>query len=131
MVKISLKMSVEAIHSLRDENVNLKELGDSKLNSRQSSRHTSRPRSSSGQSQSRPSSVLEGLLTRPSLAQNVSQQGEMMHSKLSDISRSQYELSHSQHELSRSQTLIQSRLAKVQEALSVVHVVTGPSGNDF
>jgi|SRR6218665_1012153 len=98
MVKISLKMSVESIHSLRDENVDLKELGDSKSNSRQSSRHTSR--SSSRQSLSRPSSVLEGILTN--LAQNVGRQGELMktlteqststHSKLSDISRSQYEL---------------------------------------
>src|SRR6218665_1787908 len=104
-------MSVESVHSLREENVELKELGDARLNSRQSSRHTSR--SSSKQSQSRPSSVFEGLLTN--LAQNVSQQGEMMQTKLSDISRSQ--------------TLIQSRLAKVEEALSVV--VTGPSGNDF
>src|SRR6218665_52543 len=128
-------MSVESVHSLREENVELRELEDARLNSRQSSRHTSR--SSSRQSQSRPSSVLEGLLTN--LAQNVGQQGEMMktlaeqststHTKLSDISRSQYELSHSQHELSRSQTLIQSRLAKVEETLSVV--VTGPSGNDF
>src|SRR6218665_407412 len=121
-------MSVESVHSLREENVELRELEDARLNSRQSSRHTSR--SSSRQSQSRPSSVLEGLLTN--LAQNVGQQGEMMktlaeqststHTKLSDISRSQYELS-------RSQTLIQSRLAKVEETLSVV--VTGPSGNDF
>src|SRR6218665_2526065 len=135
MVKTSLNMSVESVHSLREENVELRELEDARLNSRQSSRHTSR--SSSRQSQSRPSSVLEGLLTN--LAQNVGQQGEMMktlaeqststHTKLSDISRSQYELSHSQHELSRSQTLIQSRLAKVEETLSVV--VTGPSGNDF
>src|SRR6218665_1318567 len=114
-------MSVESVHSLREENVELRELEDARLNSRQSSRHTSR--SSSRQSQSRPSSVLEGLLTN--LAQNVGQQGEMMktlaeqststHTKLSDISRSQ--------------TLIQSRLAKVEETLSVV--VTGPSGNDF
>src|SRR6218665_721216 len=111
MVKTSLNMSVESVHSLREENVEFKELGDARLNSRQSSRHTSR--SSSRQSQSRPSSVLEGLLTN--LAQNVSQQGEMMQTKLSDISRSQ--------------TLIQSRLAKVEETLSVV--VTGPSGNDF
>src|SRR6218665_983325 len=135
MVKTSLNMSVESVHSLREENVELKELGDARLNSRHSSRHTSR--SSSRQSQSCPSSVLEGILTN--LAQNVGQQGELMktlteqststHSKLSDISRSQYELPHSQHELSRSQTLIQSRLAKVEEALSVV--VTGPSGNDF
>ena len=125
MVNTSLNMSVESVHSLREENVELRELGDARLNSRHSSRHTSR--SSSRQSQSRPSSVLEGLLTN--LAQNVNQQGEMVQTKLSDISRSQYELSHSQHELSRSQTLIQSRLAKVEEALSVV--VTGPSGNDF
>lgn len=118
MVKTSLNMSFESVHSLREENVELKELEDARLNSRQSSRHTSR--SSSRQSQSRPSSALEGLLTN--LAQNVSQQGEMMHSKLSDISRSQ-------HELSRSQTLIQSRLSKVEETLSVV--VTSPSGNDF
>src|SRR6218665_195544 len=125
MVNTSLNMSVESVHSLREENVELQELGDARLNSRHSSRHTSR--SSSRQSQSRPSSVLEGLLTN--LAQNVNQQGEMVQTKLSDISRSQYELSHSQHELSRSQTLIQSRLAKIEEALSVV--VTGPSGNDF
>src|SRR6218665_2321485 len=111
MVKTSLNMSVESVHSLREQNVELKELGDARLNSGQSSRHTSR--SSSRQSQSLPSSVLEGLLTN--LAQNVSQQGEIMQTKLSDISRSQ--------------TLIQSRLAKVEEALSVV--VTGPSGNDF
>src|SRR6218665_1549896 len=114
MVKISLKMSVESIHSLRDENVDLKELGDSKSNSRHSSRHTSR--SSSRQSLSRPSSVLEGLLTN--LAQGVqtlTDQSTSTHTKLSDISRSQ--------------TLIQSRLAKVEETLSVV--VTGPSGNDF
>jgi len=52
-----------------------------------------------------------------------------MHNKLSDISRSQYELSRSQNELSRSQLVTQSRLAKVEESLSVV--VTGPSGNDF
>src|SRR6218665_4030375 len=114
MIKTSLNMSLESVHSLREENVELKELGDARLNSRQSSRHTSR--GSSRQSQSRPSSVLEGLLTN--LAQNVSQQGEMVQTKLSDISRSQYELSHSQHELSRSQTLIQYRLAKVKEALS-------------
>src|SRR6218665_1348248 len=118
MVNTSLNMSVESVHSLREENVELRELGDARLNSRHSSRHTSR--SSSRQSQSRPSSVLEGLLTN--LAQNVNQQGEMVQTKLSDISRSQYELS-------RSQTLIQSRLAKVEETLSVV--VTGPSGNDF
>src|SRR6218665_2366079 len=119
MVNTSLNMSVESVHSLREENVELRELEDARLNSRHSSRHTSR--SSSRQSQSRPSSVLEGLLTN--LAQNVGQQGEMMktlaeqststHTKLSDISRSQYELS-------RSQTLIQSRLAKVEETLSVV-----------
>src|SRR6218665_316384 len=87
-------------------------------------RHTSR-RSSR---QSRPS-VLEGLL--PNLAQNVGQQGEMMktllaeqststHTKLSDISRSQYELS-------RSQTLIQSRLAKVEETLSVAELFISES----
>src|SRR6218665_2648643 len=128
MVNTSLNMSVESVHSLREENVELRELGDARLNSRHSSRHTSR--SSSRQSQSRPSSVLEGLLTN--LAQGVqtlTDQSTSTHSKLSDISRSQYELSHSQHELSRSQTLIQSRLAKVEEALSVV--VTDPSGNDF
>src|SRR6218665_435797 len=130
MVKTSLNMSVESVHSLREENVELRELGDARLNSRHSSRHTSR--SSSRQSQSRPSSVLEGLLTN--LAQGVqtlADQSTSTNSKLSDISRSQCELSHSQHELSRSQTLIQSRLAKVEEALSVV--VTGPrlSGNDF
>src|SRR6218665_3013608 len=118
MVNTSLNMSVESVHSLREENVELQELGDARLNSRHSSRHTSR--SSSRQSQSRPSSVLEGLLTN--LAQNVNQQGEMVQTKLSDISRSQYEIS-------RSQTLIQSRLAKVEETLSVV--VTGPTGNDF
>src|SRR6218665_2271339 len=54
--------------------------------------------------------------------QTLADQSTSTHSKLSDISRSQYELS-------RSQTLIQSRLAKVEDALSVV--VTGPSGNDF
>src|SRR6218665_1558691 len=114
MVNTSLNMSVESVHSLREENVELRELGDARLNSRHSSRHTSR--SSSRQSQSRPSSVLEGLLTN--LAQGVqtlTDQSTSTHSKLSDISRSQ--------------TLIQSRLAKVEETLSVV--VTGPSGNDF
>src|SRR6218665_3919260 len=55
MVEPSLNMSVESVHSLREENVELKEIGDARLNSRQSSRHTSR--SSSRQSQSRPSSV--------------------------------------------------------------------------
>src|SRR6218665_1991252 len=114
MVNTSLNMSVESVHSLREENVELRELGDARLNSSHSSRHTSR--SSSRQSQSRPSSVLEGLLTN--LAQGVqtlTDQSTSTHSKLSDISRSQ--------------TLIQSRLAKVEETLSVV--VTGPSGNDF
>src|SRR6218665_1798137 len=114
MVKTSLNMSVESVHSLREENVELRELEDARLNSRHSSRNTSR--SSSRQSQSRPSSVLEGLLTN--LAQGVqtlTDQSTSTHSKLSDISRSQ--------------TLIQSGLAKVEETLSVV--VTGPSGNDF
>src|SRR6218665_1075710 len=120
MVKTSLNMSVESVHSLREENVELRELGDARLNSRHSSRHTSR--SSSRQSQSRPSSVLEGLLTNLAHGvQTLTDQSTSTHSKLSDISRSQYELS-------RSQTLIQSRLAKVEETLSVV--VTGPSGND-
>src|SRR6218665_2350196 len=114
-------MYVESVHSLREENVELRELGDARLNSRRSSRHTSR--SSSRQSQSRPSSVLEGLLTNLSQGvQTLTEQSISTHTKLSDISRSQYELS-------RSQTLIQSRLAKVEETLSVV--VTGPSGNDF
>src|SRR6218665_2008614 len=67
MVNTSLNMSVESVHSLREENVELRELEDARLNSRHSSRHTSR--SSSRQSQSRPSSVLEGLLTN--LAQGV------------------------------------------------------------
>src|SRR6218665_1068896 len=119
MVKTSLNMSVESVHSLREENVELRELEDARLNSRHSSRHTSR----SSSRQSRPSYVLEGLLTN--LAQGVqtlTDQSTSTHTKLSDISRSQYELS-------RSQTLIQSRLAKVEETLSVV--VTGPSGNDF
>jgi len=100
-------MSVESIHSLRDENVDLKELGDSKLNSRQSSRHTSR--SSSRQSQSRPPSALEGLLEtlanqQGGMMKTLTEQSTSTHNKLSDISKSQYELS-------KSQTLIQSRLA--------------------
>ena len=70
MIKTSSEMSYGSVHSLRDEQIEFKKIGESKM----SPRHTSR--SSSRQTHPRPSSVLEGLLTN--LAQNVNQQGELM-----------------------------------------------------
>ena len=58
-------MSVESVHSLRDENVEFKKLEGSKLNSRQSSTASSR------QSQFRSSSVVEGLLETLALQQDA------------------------------------------------------------
>ena len=67
-------------------------------------------------------------LQQDTMTKTLTEQSTTTHSKLSDTSRSQYELSRSQHELSRLQTLLQSRLAKLEETL--IHVVTGTGEND-